>query len=209
MKGFSFLALIALTALLSASCININYNYYEEDNSEFSSDVEIISYETKEEKKPEEEVEKEETSAKESLPADEDTTANDGVYETAEESTAAITEAIDTEPCITEDIQTTAPETEQEISGIPMWISSLTSPISSNQTATLVAIGKPSTEYTISVYYKTTQSTAQGLEPKISNEDGRVSWSWKIGASVKTGRYKIVVSGGGETIETEIQVYGK
>ena len=100
--------------------------------------------------------------------------------------------------------QTEAAEAEPYIKSI--FLISLTSPIFRNQTATVDIIGKPNTTYVIEVFYATGKSNAKGLEAKTSDDIGAVSWSWRIGPSLKTGRYKIVISGGGDTLETEIQV---
>ena len=97
-----------------------------------------------------------------------------------------------------------APETGN--TETPLHVVTLTSPITKNKTATLDAVGKPNTVYSITVIYATANSEAQGLEPKAANADGQVSWSWKIGASVKPGSYKIVLEGGGETVESYIEV---
>lgn len=69
----------------------------------------------------------------------------------------------------------------------------LTSPVSRNETATLRICGKPDTEYTITVYYKSGASTADGLEPKYSDANGFAEWSWKIGGKTSLGTYRIVV----------------
>ena len=177
--------MIALSVLLS-SCLNITYNHYGDNSSPSPLGGEVITYETNDEETPKEETEKSNAPTQE-IPS-----------ESKNLSDTAVKEEITPDE--------TNEEVGQETPECFIKIASLTSPISVNQTATLVALGKPFTSYAISVYYKTSQSTAQGLEPKLSDENGRVSWSWKIGASVKTGRYRIVVSGGGETIETEIQV---
>ena len=79
------------------------------------------------------------------------------------------------------------------------WVSS---PVGKNETATLAAIGKPNTEYSISVYYSSGASTADGLEKHTSDSSGNVSWSWKVGGRTKSGSHRIVISGGGETLET-------
>ncbi len=79
---------------------------------------------------------------------------------------------------------------------------SVTSPVSRNENATLTIIGKPNTEYKISVYYSTTASTASGLEKKTSDANGNVSWTWKVGGSTNSGEHRIVISGGDEKIET-------
>jgi hypothetical protein len=83
---------------------------------------------------------------------------------------------------------------------------SLTSPIGRNQTATLKIKGAPNTEYSISVYYSSGASEAKGLEPKQSDSEAYVSWSWKIGGRTKAGDYKVVIKGGGETYETSITI---
>ena len=79
---------------------------------------------------------------------------------------------------------------------------SVTSPIFNGESATLVIIGKPNTEYTISVYYPSGLSESKDLEAKISDNDGNVSWTWKVGTTTSEGEHKITISGGGETINT-------
>lgn len=118
--------------------------------------------------------------------------------------TEAHTEAI-TEPPETEAV-TEAVETENKPNLKSIFLISTTSPISRNQTASIDIIGEPNTTYTIEVFYATGKSNAKGLEPKTSSDVGAVSWSWRIGPSLKTGRYKIVISGGGDSLETEIQI---
>jgi len=76
---------------------------------------------------------------------------------------------------------------------------SLTSPIGRNQTAKISIKGVPNTEYSISVYYSTSESSAAGLEDKISDTNGNVSWEWKIGGKTSSGDYRIVISGDGES----------
>lgn len=70
---------------------------------------------------------------------------------------------------------------------------SVTSPVDNNSMATLTAKGKPNTVYHISVYYSTKESGAQGLENKTSDENGNVSWTWKVGGNTKPGKHKITV----------------
>ena len=71
--------------------------------------------------------------------------------------------------------------------------------VSRNELATVEFQGKPNTEYTITVYYKSGASTAEGLEPKISDASGYVSWTWKVGGRTSPGTFRIVVAGGGES----------
>ncbi len=80
---------------------------------------------------------------------------------------------------------------------------SVTSPVGRNQKATVIVSGMPDTLYQISVYYSTTVSTASGLEPKQSDSNGEVSWTWKVGSRTAAGAHKIVITGGGETLEFE------
>lgn len=82
----------------------------------------------------------------------------------------------------------------------------LTTPIKINAKATVRIKGKPDTEYKISVFYSSAASTAKGLEAKISDGGGMVSWTWKVGARTKEGDFKIVISGGGETFTTYFRV---
>ena len=60
--------------------------------------------------------------------------------------------------------------------------------------------GKPNTEYDINVYYSSGVSSAQGLENKTSDENGYVSWSWKVGTNTKPGDYYLDIIDGGETL---------
>ena len=68
-----------------------------------------------------------------------------------------------------------------------------------NQKATVAIIGQAGVTYDIDVYYKSGESSAKGLEDKTADEDGYVSWTWKVGASTAAGTYRIVISGAGET----------
>ena len=85
-------------------------------------------------------------------------------------------------------------------------ITSVTSPVGGGQNATLTAIGKPNTEYSIKVVYSSGASTAKGLEAKKSNGSGAVSWTWKVGAKTKPGTYTITVTGGGESQKIQFTV---
>ncbi len=88
-------------------------------------------------------------------------------------------------------------------------IVSLTSPVKAGGRATLEIQGEPDTEYAITVRYSSGASSASGLEPKISDADGRVSWTWKVGGSVKPGKYTITVSSGNNSFTTEFEVEAK
>lgn len=75
----------------------------------------------------------------------------------------------------------------------------LTSPISKGKNATIEIQGKPNTNYHISVKYSTNTSTAKGLEDKVTDENGIVHWTWKVGTNTKPGTYNITISGDGIT----------
>lgn len=66
-----------------------------------------------------------------------------------------------------------------------------------NEEVTLNVIGLPNTEYDINVYYSSSVSKAAGLDNKVSDGSGNVSWSWKIGGKTNSGNYHIDLIGGG------------
>lgn len=82
----------------------------------------------------------------------------------------------------------------------------LTSPVSPNENATITIKGTPGEEYSITVYYKSGPSKADGLEDKIADADGEVSWTWKIGPRTSAGDWEILISGDGESISEYITV---
>jgi hypothetical protein len=69
----------------------------------------------------------------------------------------------------------------------------VSSPASAGSYATLRASVSPSRTCSITVYYKSGASQAQGLYPKRPVA-GRVSWTWKVGTRTTPGRWPIVVS---------------
>ncbi len=114
-----------------------------------------------------------------------------------------------TEPPVIEETEAPpppSPETAAEVESV-LKLVSVTTPCENGSNATVTIIGKPNTEYKISVYYSTKASDAQGLEPKISDNNGNVSWTWKVGANTTAGEHEIKISGGGETIKTTFTTY--
>lgn len=84
---------------------------------------------------------------------------------------------------------------------------SLTDPVSRNTEATIQMKGKPDTEYTLSVTYKSGPSKSKGLGAKTSDESGIVEWSWKIGAKTSLDFQPVItVTGDGNTFSTKITV---
>ena len=110
---------------------------------------------------------------------------------TTQKETAAPTEAEPTEPP-TE--KTTTPPTEP---ATPIEFTSYTNHVDAGDTATVTIQGAPNTEYSIEVYYDSTESKAEGLKPKTSDSSGFVSWEWKVGTKTNKGEHSITVSGGG------------
>ncbi len=66
--------------------------------------------------------------------------------------------------------------------------------------ATVTIKGAPNTEYDITVKYSSGPSSAKGLENKVSDANGNVSWTWKVAKNTKVGTYTITVEGGGKEI---------
>ena len=79
--------------------------------------------------------------------------------------------------------------------GLELKIISVTSPIRKGNTATLEAKTNPGAHCTITVYYKSGPSGAQGLKrtPR-ADEDGYVMWSWKVGGNTTPGKWPIKVT---------------
>ena len=75
-----------------------------------------------------------------------------------------------------------------------------------NEAVTLEVSGKPDTEYRIHVYYTSGESAAEGLEPKISDSKGHVSWSWQIGGKTRPGSFHIDITGGDELLRIPLTV---
>lgn len=54
--------------------------------------------------------------------------------------------------------------------------------------------GKPNTEYSITVEYKSGYSEAEGLYSKNSDNSGYISWNWKIGTKTSEGTYPVTIT---------------
>lgn len=68
-----------------------------------------------------------------------------------------------------------------------------------NEDAHVTIQGKPGVQYSITVYYKSGPSSAAGLEPAVADDQGQVTWEWKVGGRTAAGTYEIVISGDGQT----------
>jgi len=131
------------------------------------------------------------------------------IYRTDEEGTIVVTtdgESVEVKgKGVTSSINDFEEEEVKEISLV-----SLQKPIIKGEKATIKIKGKANTNYKIKVMYKSGASTASGLEEKTSDEDGYVTWTWKVSANVTPGTYEIIVSSKSseEIFEYEIKEEG-
>ena len=88
------------------------------------------------------------------------------------------------------------PDQKEEPIELNLELVSLTTPIKAGKSATIEIIGEPDTEYKITVRYSSGASTAKGLEAKMSDKDGKVSWTWRVNANTKPGEYPIEIRSG-------------
>lgn len=76
-----------------------------------------------------------------------------------------------------------------------------------NQKASVTIKGKPNTEYICRVKYQSGYSNAKGTGALISDSEGYVTWTWKIGSQTSTSFKPIItITGNGQTITAEITV---
>lgn len=107
------------------------------------------------------------------------------IYSEGETTVAALTEA-ETEP--------------PELSVGALTLVDITETVSAGKTASVTVKGLPNTEYSIVVTYATTVSQAKGLEEKYTDENGVVTWSWRVGNQTKPGKYTVEIQSRTEKI---------
>lgn len=105
-------------------------------------------------------------------------------------------------PSATDSISTTSPTQKSTSIEFIAWPQTTTR----NENVTVTIHGAPYTEYSITVYYKSGASDADGLERKTSDADGYVSWTWHIGGRTSAGTFEITVQGGGEKETVEFTI---
>ncbi len=108
---------------------------------------------------------------------------------------------------VTEMVQTDA-ETEAPLPVGSLKVISLTEAVAGGQLASVTVKGLPNTEYDITVTYSSV-SEASGLENKVSDSDGLVSWSWRVGSNTNPGRYTIDIQCESEKITLYFEVVPK
>ena len=83
---------------------------------------------------------------------------------------------------------------------------SLDSPVSRGNNVTVSVKGLPNTNYDIDVIYSSGPSKASGLEDKISDSEGNVSWTFKVSSNVKPGTYEVKISDGKDSASYSLEV---
>ena len=83
---------------------------------------------------------------------------------------------------------------------------SLDSPVSRGNNVTVSIKGLPNTNYDIDVIYSSGPSKASGLEDKISDSEGNVSWTFKVSSNVKPGTYEVKISDGKDSASYSLEV---
>jgi len=98
---------------------------------------------------------------------------------------------------------TPAPTLTTQVFSGPLSLSavSLTSPTARGSLASLTIQTAPGAPCTITVIYKSGPSSASGLGPQTADDDGNVTWQWKVGSGTTPGTWKITVTAttGGKT----------
>lgn len=72
--------------------------------------------------------------------------------------------------------------------------------------ATVLVKTRPHTQGTIEVDYSSGPSHALGLEPKTSDINGNISWTWEVGTRTKAGTYKVIIRVNGQVIDKKLVV---
>jgi len=102
---------------------------------------------------------------------------------------------------------TTQPLAKAAVKSTGIEIVSCPDTVSRGEYASVQIKGEPNTDYTCSVQYKTTMSTAAGLGKKQSDDEGYVTWKWKIGTRTSLDyRPTIYIEGGGDSASVRFQV---
>lgn len=140
-------------------------------------------------------------SSSEDFSSSSSTSSSEPVQSSLSSSSSSSSSSSETKPISTKPVQTAPEVTVAEIELV-----SMTNPLRRNDDATITIKGKPNTEYSIAVYYQSGKSKAKGLENKVSNSNGVVSWTWHVGGKTQSGKKGIVINGGGQTLKLSFSV---
>ena len=103
---------------------------------------------------------------------------------------------------------TQQPTTEKPTeAATPIVITEYTNVVEAGSNAHVTIQGAPNIEYTIHVFYDSGESKAAGLENKVADENGNVTWEWEVGSKTTPGTHSFTVTGGGatETVKFEVK----
>jgi hypothetical protein len=78
----------------------------------------------------------------------------------------------------------------------PVKFVSVRSPVPHGGTGLVTIQTNPQTVCVITVTYKSGPSRAAGLAPRTSNNQGRITWTWKVGTRTTPGVWPITVECG-------------
>ena len=71
-------------------------------------------------------------------------------------------------------------------------------PCNPGDEVTITVQGTPNTSYSIKVVYNSGASKSKDLNPKTSDSNGVVSWTWKVGTKTALGTYPVTISSGSQ-----------
>jgi hypothetical protein len=77
---------------------------------------------------------------------------------------------------------------------LPVKLTKRSASVARNARASVTIKTTKGAECGIDVQYKSGSSTAAGLEPKIANSKGAITWKWLVGSNTSKGRVPIVIT---------------
>ena len=77
---------------------------------------------------------------------------------------------------------------------LPVKLTKRTASVARNTKASVTIKTKQGAECGIDVQYKSGSSTAAGLQPKIANAKGAITWKWLVSRDASKGRAPIVIT---------------
>jgi len=81
-----------------------------------------------------------------------------------------------------------------------------TAVVSRNEDAIVRFSWQPGAAFNLSIRYSSGYGTADGLGVQTVNDEGFVSWRWRVGGRTALGNWPITITGNGETINLTLDV---
>ncbi|HEV2055928.1 MAG TPA: hypothetical protein VGV06_12250 [Methylomirabilota bacterium] len=78
--------------------------------------------------------------------------------------------------------------------GLPVSLVQLSSPVERFTDASITVKTAPAASCAITVLYKSGPSRAKGLDPKLADHSGFVTWRWRVGSKTTPGQWPVVVT---------------